>query len=336
MTSTLKLSDILLLKGKQHIIIGSSGSGKTYFTKSLLELIKSPKTIIIFGKDEKEWVQYMTQSEKKIKFIHEDPFASDYIFSLQDVIIVFDDYSQEKKSEQQFYKFVNYHIRHNDICFFLITHSIFKSNLYSKIVSAPSLFLTSCSANTFLVQKYDKMYRTNITKILRENIVDVNDTYRPIIYITPKYIINSFEQLVNPSTHQEKVIMFKQDKTYYLLSTDNFEFETKTDECTNTKLDEILIDFEDMYPTKFKKIKKFITNLYTFLDEKNLVNNTTLDINIKKVPSINFYDFIISSQDFSKKPTNKKIKPVLQYLKDNNFKTPRFTIQNPQFRTFLS
>ena len=335
MSKSLRLSDIFQLTGKQHIVIGSSGSGKTFFTMQILEKISFPETIIIFGKDEKEWEDYIKNENKKIKFVSDDPFSTDYIFTLENVIVIFDDYAQEKKNENKFYRFVNYHIRHHNICFFLITHSIYKSNLFTKILSAPSLFLTSCSANLFLVQKYDKMYNTNLTNILRENILNLSESYRPIIYITPKFIINSFEELINPTTNQERVRMFKQDHTYYLLSTENYKFEASTDECS-TKLDEILNDFQDMYPTKYKKIKKLIIQLYTFLEKNNLIDTVTLDINIKNKAQINFFDFIIASQDFSKKTTAPKVKAILQYLKDKNFKVPRFTVQNHQFKSLLT
>ena len=335
-SKTLNLSDIITLTGKQHLIIGNSGSGKTYFMMELLKKISEPTKIIVFGKDEQEWIKYQTQLDSKIKFLSEDPFSSEYIFSLENIIVIFDDYAQEKKYEPQFYKFLNYHIRHKNICFFLITHSLFKSNLYSKILSAPSIFLTTCSSNILLAQKYDKMYNANVTKTLKENILNTDQDYRPIIYICPKFIINSFEELLNPTTNQEKVRMFKQDKTYYLLSTEDYKFESKDSDDCNNKLDEILSDFKDMYPIKFKKIKKFIVQLYNFLSERNLLDPSTLDIQIKNKPSINFYDLIISSQDFSKKTTTTKIKTILQYLKDNKFKIPRFTVQNHQFKNFLS
>ena len=335
MSNTIKLSDILTLNGTQHIIIGSSGSGKTFFTKQLLNEISSPNKIIIFGKDEKEWQNYIANESRQVRFISDDPFVSDFIFTLENVIVIFDDYAQEKKYESKFYKFVNYHIRHHSICFFLITHSIFKSNLFTKILSAPSLFLTSCSSNIFLVQKYDRMYNATVSNILKENILNLTDSYRPIIYISPKFVINSFEEIVNPTTNQEKVRMFKQDKTYYLLSTKDYKFETSQDQC-NSKVDEILNDFQDMYPTKFKKIKKLIIQLYSFLEQRNLIDTTTLDITIKNKPRINFYDFIISSQDFSKKHTSSKVKSILLYLKEKNFKIPRFTVQNHQFKTLLA
>ena len=335
MSNTINLSDILKLNGTQHIIIGSSGSGKTFFTQQLLHTIASPEKLIIFGKDEKEWDQFIKESSKTIEFKFEEPFSTDYIFSLENVIVLFNDYPQEKKFEQKFYKFVNYHIRHFKICLILITRSIFKSNLFTKILSAPSLFLTSCSSNLFLAQKYDKMFQTNVTKYLRENILNINEAYRPIIYITPKFIINSFQELLNPTTNQEKVRMFKQDKTFYLLNTTDYKFETNENECSS-KLDELLNDFQEMYPTKFKKIKKFVIQLYTYLEKNELIDLVTMDIKIKKTPSVNFYDFVIASQDFSKKSTSPKVKTILQYLKEDKFKIPKFTVQNHQFKSLLT
>ena len=129
MSEKLKLSNILNINSKASIIIGSSGSGKTHFTKSILQKIEATKPIHIFGNDENEWTNFSKNIEN-ISFHQKDPFESDYIFTLKNCVIVFDDYLQSKKTDNLFYKFINYHVRHFDICFILITHSIFKSNLY--------------------------------------------------------------------------------------------------------------------------------------------------------------------------------------------------------------
>ena len=51
--------------------------------------------------------------------------------------------------------------------------------------------------------------------------------------------------------------MFKQDKIYYLLDVDKYKFQ-ENESSKTTKLDEILDDFDDMYPKRFKKLKKLI------------------------------------------------------------------------------
>ena len=324
-----KLSDLVGLKGAQHVVLGNSGSGKTFFVKQFIRQIKQPELVYIFGTDEKEWRNF----EVKVQFMNKQPFQDDFLFTLSDCVVVFDDYRQEKDSENKFYNFVNYHVRHNKLCFILITHSVFKSNLYSRIISSPSIFLTPSPANLFFVQKFDKNFGTNTTSLMKENIKEHRPDYRPILYITPNYIINSVEELITPTTHQKKVRMFKQDRKYYLLDTSKFKFEKKSSDEPNTGLSEILEDFQEMYPVRFKKLKKLIVALYEFLKEKNLL--TKQEISIGKV-KLSFYDFIISSQDFSKHPTNSKIKTILTFLKKEGFKVPRFTLQSPLYKQYIS
>lgn len=333
MGNQLKLSEIIKLKGAQHIILGNSGSGKTYFVMQLLEQLKELDNIYIFGNDENEW----TKVKLKINFIHNSPFENKFLLTLKDCIVVFDDYRQDKNEEESFYKFANYYVRHNNICFILITHSVFKSNLYSKIVSSPSIFLTSSPSNLFLAQKYDKMFNTDVSSLLKKNIKDQTSSYRPVLYITPNYVINSVEELIKPTTHEKKVRMFKHDKSYYLLDTAKFKFEDPSlkNEENKSGINEILSDFEEMYPVRFKKLKKFIISLYDFLKESNLLNIDKTEIQIGKT-KISFYDFVISSQDFSKKTVDPKLKTVLTHLKRNGFKVPKFTVQNPIYRTYIT
>ena len=326
----IKLSELVKLKGSQHVLLGNSGSGKTYFVRKLIEQIKQPELVYVFGSDEKEWNDFGV----KIQFINKPPFQDDFLFTLSNSVVVFDDYRQEKSGEDKFYKFVNFNVRHNKLCFILITHSVFKSNLYSKIISSPSIFLTPSPANLFFVQKFDKTFGTNTTDLMKQNIKEHSSDYRPILYITPKYVINSVEELITPTTHQKKVRMFKQDREYYLLDTVKFKFEEESLEKDETSdLSEVLLDFQEMYPVRFKKIKKFIILLYDFLKERNLLSKQ--EIRIGKI-KLSLHDFIISSQDFSKNATNSKTKTVLTYLKKENFKVPRFTVHSPLYRQYIT
>lgn len=332
-SNTIKYTDLFKIKGAQHIIVGSSGSGKTYFTTNLINLIQSPKKIYIVCTDEDEWKSSLDDNFEAT-YITSDPFSTNMLFTLKDAIVVFEDYAQEKKTESLFNKFVNFYVRHNNLCLFLITHSIFKSNLYSKILSCPSIFLTTCSSNLFFSQKYDKMFNTVITKLLKENLKKVSCTQKPVIYVTPTFYINSIEQIIKPGGHETEVKMFKNDKTFFLLDVDQYKFE-EPPPLAATKLDEILNDFEEMYPKKFKKIKKFVTSLYNFCKKFKIVEESTMDIVIDKT-RLNFYDFVISSQDFSKKSIDPKIKNILQYLRKNNFKVPKFTLHNNSYKTYLT
>lgn len=331
MANKINLSELIILQGGQHIIIGNSGSGKTFFALELIKQLKYSDPLYVFGNDQKEW------DIPNIRFLTTAPFRDNFLFTLSDCIVIFDDYRQEKSDDELFYRFVNYHVRHNNICFILITHSIFKSNLYSKILSSQSIFLTSSSSNLFFAQKYDKMFDTNVTNILKQNIQESSETHRPVLYITPHFLINSVEELINPTGHEKKVKMFKHDKTYYLLDVTKYKFEEKSDKKSSgdSQLQEILAEFEEMYPVRFKKLKKLIRSLYEFLVKHNGLNAST-EIEVGKT-KMSFYDFVISSQDFSKKGgIDTKVKAVLSYLRKNGFKVPRFTVQNQLYRSYIT
>ena len=322
------LSQIIKLRGSQNLIIGHSGSGKTTFLKTVIQQIKSPTEVYVFAHDSNEWSSSIDEN-KCIIFNSGYPFTNDILFELRNCIVVFDDFSLQKKFEDKFYQFTNYNVRHFNLTLFILCHSLFKGNLYSKILSTPAIFLTPSQSNLLLVQKYDKIFGTNYIKILKDNIE--NSEERHILYLTSTFAINCIENIFTPTATGIK--MFKGDKTFLLLDSDKFEIEENKVEPS--RLSEILDDFRELYPKRFKKLKKLIELLYLHLDRTRQLNNDTLNIIING-KEISFYDFIITSQIFNKKELDNKIKHVLQNLKKQNFKVPRFTLQNEHYRTFLT
>ena len=328
--NTILLSEIIKLKGSQNLIIGHSGSGKTTLLKELIQQIEEPTTVYVFGQDSNEWTKAIDKS-KCISFSADYPFSDPTLFTLKNCIVVFDDFSLQKKYEEKFYQFTNYNVRHFDITLFILCHSLFKGNLYSKILSSPSIFLTPSQSNLLLVQKYDKMFGTKYINILKSNIT--NTMERHILYLTSTFAVNCIENIFTPTATGIK--MFKADKTFLLLDTDNFEIEEKNKEGIKSRLNEVLDDFRDLYPKRFKKLKKFIELVFLHLERTEQLSNQTLNIIIGG-KELSLYDFIITSQIFNKKELDPKIKHVLQNLKKQNFKVPRFTLQNEQYRSYLT
>ena len=330
---TVNLSEIIKLSGNQHLIIGHSGSGKTTLIKTILENIKSPKIVHIYGLDINEWNK-PNAFKKNIEFHQEYPFQDSIIFDLKNSIVIFDDFTLKKKYEEQFHKFCNYNIRHFNITFFLICHSIYKSNLYSKILSSPSIFLTPSQSNLFMVQRYDKMFSTQYTSILKENIETSNTRHRPILYLTSTFAINNAQNLFSV-TPTKNIKMFKNDKIFHLLDTDDYEIEESNFQPSNNNLEMLLDEFKELYPKRFKKIKKFIELLYIFSDKEKILDTETLELTING-KSYNLYDFIIGSQNFSKKDMDPKTKILLSYFKKAGFKVPKFTLQNNNYKYYLT
>ena len=337
MVETIKLSALLNLKNKLNFVMGGSGAGKTYFLHRLLAQTTLLK-LTVYGFDRGEWSSFENNPNLDFAFVEEDPFLSGQINSIRDQCIVFEDFSLQKPQEKHFYKFVNYTLRHHNITLFIIAHSLFKTNLFHKIISGTSVFLTSSPNNIPFCQKWDKMYFVDSLQIMKQNISLASSTNRPVLYLTSQFMVNNIDELlVEPSDHPEKVKMFKNDKVYYLLETSKYQLEEHStpDDETESCLENFLESFEEIYPKRFSKIKLLIKAVYGFLKKNKLLNEEDMVIVINK-HEMSLYDFIIASQNPSKKPLDKKVKQVLVELKKQNFKIPKFTLINGEFKAFIS
>ena len=337
MVETIKFSELLKLQNKLNFILGGSGSGKTIFLHKLLKCLNMTK-LTVYGFDCVEWNSFEKIPTLDFKFIEGDPFLTNAINSIRDQFIVFEDFSLQKAQEKYFYKFVNYTLRHQNITLFIIAHSLFKTNLFHKIISGTSIFLTSSPNNIPFCQKWDKLYCMNSLQLLKQNINLANNTKRPVLYLTSQFMVNNIEELLElTSIEPEKVKMFKNDKVYYLLETAKYQLEksNEQDEEIDHSLECFLENFEEIYPKRFKKIKLLIKAIYTFLVKNKFLNKEDMVIVIGNL-EISLYDFIIASQNPSKKPLDKKIKQVLLEFKKQNFKVPKFTIINGDFKAIIA
>ena len=263
MEKNFKLSELVNLEGKTTLFLGSSGSGKTTLLQTLLKYIKEPKKVNIFGTEKKEW-QNIDFNEKKIKFL-EHPFETDEIFNLKNEIVIFEDFICEKEYEKKFHKFITFNVRHNNLTHFIITHSVFKTNLFSKILSFQSIFLTTSNANIFFAQRYDKLFGKSITNIFLKNLSLMTNSNNPILYITPHFSINFVQLLFADQADITQIRMYYNDKEYFLLDVSKYEVQKeKESKSNNEKLDELLQEFENLYPKRFNRLKIFIKNLYSF------------------------------------------------------------------------
>ena len=337
MVETIKLSEILNLRSKLNFVMGGSGAGKTFFLHKLLAKFTMSK-LTVYGFDRGEWSPFESVKNIDFAFIEEDPFANDEINSIRDQFIVFEDFSLQKQQEKHFYKFVNYTLRHHNITLFIIAHSLFKTNLFHKIVSGTSIFLTSSPNNVPFCQKWDKLYFVDSLNLLKYNMNLVSSTNRPVLYLTNQFMVNNIDELLKDSPSQpEKVKMFKNDKVYYLLETSKYQLEesSTTEQGLETSLESFLDNFEEIYPKRFNKIKLLIKAVYGFLQKNKFLNEDDMVIIINKL-EMSLYDFIIASQNPSKKPLDKKVRQVLLELKKQNFKVPKFTLINGEFKAIIA
>ena len=337
MVDTIRQSELLKLQNKLNFVLGGSGTGKTFFLHKLLKSLNMAK-LTVYGFDCKEWKPFEKIPSMDFDFIEGDPFLNNEINSRKDQFIVFEDFSLQKPQEKYFYKFVNYTLRHQNITLFIIAHSLFKTNLFNKIVSGTSIFLTSSPNNIPFCQKWDKLYCTASLNLLKQNINLVSATNRPVLYLTNQFMVNNIGDLLEKTAIEpEKVKMFKNDKVYYLLETSKYQLEepTKGDEDSDNCLESFLENFEEIYPKRFNKIKLLIKAVYGFLIKNKFLNKGDMVIVINNL-EISLYDFIIASQNPSKKPLDKKIKQALSEFKKRNFKVPKFTLINGEFKTSIT
>ena len=336
MVETIKLSELLNLRNKLNFVMGGSGAGKTYFLNKLLTQLAVSK-LTVYGLDRAEWKAFEKVTNLDFTFIEEDPFVNEEINSIRDQFIVFEDFSLQRPQEKYFYKFVNYTLRHHNITLFIIAHSLFKTNLFHKIVSGTSIFLTSSPSNVPFCQKWDKIYHVDSLQILKQNINLISNINRPVLYLTSQFMVNNIDELLSGSSGRpERVKMFKNDKVYYLLETSKYQLEESNaqEQKTESSLEEFLESFEEIYPKRFSKIKLFIKAVYGFLKKHKFLNEEDMLIVINKL-EMSLYDFIIASQNPSKKPLEKKVKQILLELKKKNFKVPRFTLINGEYRALI-
>ena len=336
MVETIKCSELLQLQNKLNFVLGGSGTGKTFFLHKLLECLNMTK-LTVYGFDCNEWRAFEKFSTLDFAFIEGDPFVTDEINSIKDQFVVFEDFSLQKSQEKYFYKFVNYTLRHQNITLFIIAHSLFKTNLFNKIVSGTSIFLTSSPNNIPFCQKWDKLYCMTSLNLLKQNINLVSSTNRPVLYLTNQFMVNNIGELLEKAAIEpEKVKMFKNDKVYYLLETTKYQLEEPSQEDDQDHcLENFLENFEEIYPKRFNKIKLLIKAVYNFLSKNKFLNQEDMVIIINNL-EISLYDFIIASQNPSKKPLDKKIKQVLSEFKKQNFKVPRFTLINQDFKATIA
>ena len=337
MVETIKQSELLKLQNKLNFVLGGSGTGKTFFLHKLLECLHMKK-LTVYGFDSNEWKPFERLAGVDFAFIEGDPFLNDEINSIRNQFVVFEDFSLQKSQEKYFYKFVNYTLRHQNITLFIIAHSLFKTNLFHKIVSGTSIFLTSSPNNIPFCQKWDKLYCMGSLNLLRQNIDLVSATNRPVLYLTNQFIVNNIGALLERTAIEpEKVKMFKNDKVYYLLETSKYQLEepSKENDEEDNCLENFLENFEEIYPKRFHKIKLLIKSVYNFLKKHKFLNEEDMVIVINNL-EISLYDFIIASQNPSKKPLDKKIKQVLSEFKKQHFKVPKFTLINQDFKAIIA
>ena len=349
MVEQIKTSQIIKLEGHQHIIIGDSGSGKTCFLQSLLQSLKQPKSIYIYTQDAAEWKNtenILSKTGFELTYCSHSPFdkhEKDTLFQLEKSAVVFDDFMLSKAHEDDFFRFVNFNVRHKKLVLFLLVHSIFKNNLFNKVINSPSLFLTACVNNIQLSNRLDKIYKFQSRDILVQNLDVVDGDTKPILYITPRFMVNNIQLLFTKGVEQSYFAkMFRNDKIYLLMDESKYSYEEDNspdadDISSRDKhyLENLLNEFYELYPKRKAKIKILVTSLYNFLVENQFLDQNGKEINIYG-KRLSLFDFISSSQNPGKTPHNRITTQILGELRKHKFRVPRLTLINAEFKKCLT
>ena len=213
--------------------------------------------------------------------------------------------------------------------------------MFSKLISSSSVFVTSSPSNIPLVHKWDRLYNQKIQKLLEENIEKTTDTYKPILYLTPKFTINNIQDLFTSNRNTESVRMFRNNIKYLLLDESKYDFEQEETDSSASLFShqyvQLLEQFEELYPKRKAKIRILFKSLYNFCEEYSFLDNSGLYLT-SKVNDIkySFYDIISASQNPGKKKLDAKLKSLLLEIAKQGLRLPRLTLINQEFKRLLT
>lgn len=148
------------------LIIGRSGSGKTFYVKKILEKLKKQKnkiyTINVQNNDYNNIV--------KSKIISID-FATINEIKPNSYVIVEDIISLSTKQNTQLRYLLNYSCHHKCLKIFVITHSIYKNGVYSLLSFFNYIVFTGLKSNLPILRftlNYFKLEKEELTKIIKQ------------------------------------------------------------------------------------------------------------------------------------------------------------------------
>lgn len=127
------------------LFLGSSGSGKSYALKEILQKLE-PKIVYAINVRDSEYVENLKNviswSFEKVEKIKENS-----------VVVVEDIIALNKKQEEQLRQLLNWHAHHKKLKVFCVSHNIFKTSLYNCLSYFRYIVFTSALGNLHLFKQ---------------------------------------------------------------------------------------------------------------------------------------------------------------------------------------
>lgn len=328
------LNTLIPIKSAITYIIGGINSGKTTHAKLLLKHAQYDHLILIV-RDVSEWTLYKNATLLQL----DNPFKNLDIFKTakRNTLFLLDDYHHTKSDLDNFYKCVNFELTHKNITIIINVHSIYKSHLFSHIISNNYLFLTYSLVNIRIINLLDHTYGLNFKSIFTDYLTrDICDV--AFINLQKGFIIPKSQELFT-NKNPFFTIMFKTGSNiqYHIIKSNNVDIvNNANDNSVQDGENEFLEHVKDIYKNK-ARIILLAKKLYTFFTNINSLSNTYQIILPNKKQTMNLLDLISISQNPNPKQIlSKQTKQILQLMKMNKFILPQLLIRNKQFHKYIT
>ena len=232
-----------------------------------------------------------------------------------DSVLVFDDFYCNKDSLPEFRRVVNYYCRHKSLTFFILLHSIFKSNIFNEINLASHLFLLKSNSGRQVAtrKKVLKQFNTLISTKTNKQVLYVN--------LIDEYCVSFKSDILNNIIIPLK--MFLNEHTYTIHKTDEPCSDSAHVETTESS-DLVDNDIYQQYSSRNKRKIFFILTCF----KKNKILQDDLVI-LSQSHFMHIYDVLsIFLNPFSKNEVSKKELLFIKKLKTSTktFPLPRHVI----------
>jgi len=264
-------------------------------------------------------------------------------------VVILDDFSfrtaNNKQGKLDFYKVVNFYLRHHNITLILVVHNLFNNNLSNDILNASHIFLSYSNLGyqimryitvIFLypilfplltVDIYRKLY-------MRLGGLEALNFYQEIpksvfhfAYVNTlrSYIINKIENLFNTT---QKVEMFANKNVYIIHEVDQYCVMPKEDKSNNKTPPIPVLDFiSNTYPSQ-----KFLKIVGNILVKHDILNS---DLFFKENNAIHLADFLAYINNRFDKQENTRMTKLCKMLQSKNIKFPCVCVRNNLAKRFL-
>ena len=323
------LDGILPVQNQLSFVLGESGTGKTFFIKTLLEHLAEGIHIQIFAQDLKEWAEYSNVSS-------ENPVANLELFDRlpENSLVILDDYFHNQKSEinENFSSIIHYKLRHQKLTLICMIHTIFKTHIFSSFMLSNNFFFT-----------YSKITKKNLLQFCMQYGVDFRGVFEScykegqegfhIAYLNLKHIYFIPEVNFLFSRKKFPLKMFKQEEEFLIFPKSEMEIQeiedsnTQASPSTTETLEKIMELTREIYPKKNTKILVLARSLFTYLE--SYINNINFCIETEDF-EVNFYDLLrfLNSPNIKKQKPERNMKQLLHFLRGMKVKIPKLLIKN--------